>query len=299
MRTRKNVGNMASSWTFSVGFIGGGHLTQAMLAGLSCACPESMRAIWVVEPRPAVREQLVHLYGVTVYESVIAVVKAADLVVVAVKPQRILPFLQAVAARHWDTLVVSVAAGVRLADLKTVLASHRVVRAMPNIAARVGQSATGLYTNQRLTVAERETLELFFAALGFYRWLDTEDHLDQLTVVASSGIAYMLVMWEMWLHAAVAIGLPAEIAKDFIVPTCAGAVALTQETQLAFEVLRCAVTSPGGTTEQALTVLGSPAMKQAWLEALSRAHHRSTDLAQAFLEQLQKSCSVPCDVAEK
>jgi pyrroline-5-carboxylate reductase len=181
----------------------------------------------------------------------------AAVLVLAIKPQGLeaaAPGLDRLIGA--DTLLISVLAGKTTTDLQARLpAARAIVRAMPNLPASIGRGATGAFPNAAVQPNQRAAAETLLAATGTMVWLDDEPAIDAVTAVSGSGPAYVFLMVEALAEAGVAAGLSPEIAGRLARATVTGAGALLDADPAEAGALRQAVTSPGGTTAAALSVL--------------------------------------------
>jgi len=177
--------------------------------------------------------------------------------VVAIKPQILkseAPVLADFAGR--GALMISIAAGTHTKSLAAAWgAKARIVRAMPNTPGAIGRGITGLYAAKEAGPADRKLAERLLAALGQTLWLAKEDLIDSVTAVSGSGPAYVFLLVEAMTEAGIAEGLPPAQAALLARATVAGAGALLEADKAPADALRQAVTSPGGTTAAALSVL--------------------------------------------
>jgi pyrroline-5-carboxylate reductase len=266
-----------------IAFIGGGNMARSLIGGLLAGDGGADR-IWVAEPDAGQREFLRGRFGVRTDADNEAVVARADIVVLAVKPQilrdvarQLAPVVQ---ARR--PLVVSVAAGVREPDLRHWLGggSLALVRTMPNTPALVGSAASALFANPFVTEEGRQCAESLLRAVGTTVWVHDENLLDTITALSGSGPAYFFLLMEALEQAATAAGLDAETARLLTLQTAFGAAKMALESVDSPATLRVRVTSPGGTTEQALAVLHEGALNTLIAKALEAARHRSRELGE-------------------
>ncbi len=203
-----------------------------------------------------------------------------DAVVVAVKPQMADAVLPALAPRVGGGPVISVIAGRSLASLAASLPGASIVRAMPNTPAAIGQGITVLCAGPSVGSAHRDLAERLLASAGDTAWIEDEALMDAVTAVSGSGPAYVFLLAELMEATGVELGLPASLARRLARKTVSGAGALLAASSEDAASLRRAVTSPNGTTEQALAVLMAP---HAWPDhlrrALTAAAERSRELA--------------------
>jgi pyrroline-5-carboxylate reductase len=265
-----------------IAFVGGGNMTRALLGGLLDRGTDRA-CIAVSAPSDATRAALAQQYGVNVSADNRAAVAGARVVVLAVKPQIMEAVVRPLAPDFARSrpLVISVAAGIRIANLSAWLGTDvPVVRAMPNRPALIGAGATGLYAGPEVGGTERSLAEQLFAATGIAVWVDDEAQLDLVTALSGSGPAYFFRLAELMAEAAAAEGLDAQVARRLAAQTLAGAgrmVAAEPAPDLA--AMRTAVTSKGGTTAAALARFDELKFGQIVREALHAAAARSRELA--------------------
>jgi pyrroline-5-carboxylate reductase len=238
-------------------------------------------ALSVVEVDAASRNRLSALYGVKVAEQPGLETANSDLLVLAVKPQQLPAVATGIRALMSRQVVLSVAAGVRLASLSKWLGGYaRVIRVMPNTPALVLAGVSALYADPLVSPAERDSAESVMRAVGETLWVEREDLLDAVTAVSGSGPAYVYYFMEALQEAAQALGLDGEAARHLTLHTFLGAAKLAQSSAEDAATLRARVTSKGGTTERALTVLESQSVKAALIDAVRQAATRSRELGE-------------------
>ncbi len=196
----------------------------------------------------------------------------------AVKPQDAGGALEAIAGSVGSSGLVSIVAGMRTAAIEDKLGhGSSVVRAMPNTPARIGKGVTALAVGSHPTRATRNLAETLFTAVGPVVWLE-EDQLDAVTALSGSGPAYVFLLAEMMIEAALELGLPQQTAETLAFATIEGAGTMLVQTGERPAVLRQQVTSPGGTTAAAIEVLEDAQVRRIFTEALHAAHARSKEL---------------------
>jgi pyrroline-5-carboxylate reductase len=202
----------------------------------------------------------------------------ADVVVIAVKPGDVAAALEACAPILPDhALVLSIAAGVTLADVEAGAGDRPVVRAMPNTGALVGKGAAAISAGAHADESHLELAEKVLGAVGTVVRVP-EAHLDAVTGLSGSGPAYVFLFAEAMTEAGVLVGLPRAIAASLVCQTLLGAATLLAETGESPEALRAAVTSPGGTTAAGLQALEAHGVRAAILDAVEVATLRSREL---------------------
>ena len=264
-----------------IAFIGGGNMASAIISGLIQQGQDGSR-ITVVEPLAEQRERLEARYGVTTLAAAGAELQGFDLVIWAVKPQIIKQVATACAQPLAGALHLSVAAGIRSDSLAAWLGSERIVRAMPNTPALVGQGMTGLYARTAVVAADRTLVEAVIGTTGQYLWVEREVDLDAVTALSGSGPAYVFYFLEAMRQAGTEMGLSAETATRLAIGTFAGAAQLAQDASEPPEVLRERVTSKGGTTYAALCSLEASGVKAAFVQAMHAAGRRAQELGDEF-----------------
>jgi len=262
-------------------FIGGGNMASAIIGGL-VAAGRSASSILVVEPFAGQRERLHSEQGVTVLAAADASLAQAALVVWAVKPQLFKQAAAPCSAHISQALQLSVMAGIRSDAIATAAGTERVVRAMPNTPALIGQGIAGLYARSAVMPADRALVEQVLAPTGRTLWVDREAGLDAVTALSGSGPAYVFYFIEAMMQAAGEMGLSAEQGKQLALATFAGATELALRSSDPPELLRERVTSKGGTTHAALAALESAGVKAAFVNALKAARQRAQELGDEF-----------------
>ncbi|QJR13350.1 pyrroline-5-carboxylate reductase [Usitatibacter palustris] len=263
-------------------FIGGGNMATAILGGLMAKGFRGADAV-VAEIDAAARARLASELGVSTVEAPGAEMARVDVIVLAVKPQNMREVAKSLAPHLSKQLVVSIAAGIRIADLTRWLGGHsRIVRAMPNTPALVQAGITGLYATDAVTLSDREKVNELLAAIGATVWLDSEGDIDIVTAISGSGPAYVFYVMEALEAAAKDLGLAPDKARTLALWTFAGGAKLAAERGLDPAVLRAQVTSKGGTTQAAISVLDAAQVKAMFVAAIKAAHTRSQQLGDEF-----------------
>ncbi len=206
----------------------------------------------------------------------------ADIVVFAVKPQIFKAAAQTLekTLSTSKALIISIAAGIKEADINKWLGNHHpIVRAMPNTPAFVQSGATALYANTHASTEQRNQAESIMRAVGLTLWVDNEEQMNAVTAVSGSGPAYFFLIMEAIEKSGVNLGLTQETARLLTLQTAFGAAKMALESDENCETLRAHVTSPGGTTEQAINTLIDGEIFAVFDNALKAAHSRSIELA--------------------
>lgn len=261
-----------------ISFIGAGNMARAIAQGLiQQGTPADQ--ILMTGPRAEHLAGLAAELKVRTSTDNRAAASEADVLVLCVKPQVMAGVCQALAgALKADCLVISVAAGIRLASLSTWLQHSAIARAMPNTPAQIGLGATGVFAN-RLTAAQKATAQQLLGATGLVQWVDDETQLDTVTAVSGSGPAYFFLLMEAMIEAAVQQGISREVAQALCLQTALGAASLAAQTGVAPAELRRRVTSPKGTTEQAILQFEAGGLKDLVQKAMDACQARAKSLA--------------------
>lgn len=262
-------------------FVGAGNMAGALIGGL---IKQGFTAgnISAADPYQPSLDHLASNFAMRISTSNTEAVGAADVVVLAVKPQ----VLQAAATeisslvRQQQTLVISIAAGIPLASLQKWLGDNvAIVRCMPNMPALVQCGATGLFANAHVSDAQRQTTEQILNAVGVSVWVRNEAELDAVTALSGSGPAYFFLVMEAMQESAAAMGLNPALSRQLITQTALGAAQMAQQSDVDVVELRRRVTSPGGTTERAVAELEGGGLRELFKLALRAAEQRSAELA--------------------
>lgn len=271
----------------SIGFIGCGNMARSLIGGLIADGHPAAR-ISAADPEAKQRQHASDRFRIEVFEHNREVITGADVVVMAVKPQ-VLPAMlreEAGALRQRRPLILSIVAGVRIETILRCLGEELpVVRVMPNTPSLIQAGAAALYATDAVTTEQRELAETIMRATGLALWLDDEAQMDTVTAVSGSGPAYFFLVMEVIQKAAQNLGLPRETARLLTLETAFGAAKMALESEWDAAELRRQVTSPGGTTEQALKVLMEKGdLEGLFNEAVGAAKRRSQELAEKLGE---------------
>ncbi|HLT89634.1 MAG TPA: pyrroline-5-carboxylate reductase [Woeseiaceae bacterium] len=265
-----------------IGFIGGGNMARAIAGGL-VRSGYGAHNLLIAEPRPEQRAQLaLELPGATVTADNDAVASAADNLLLAVKPQILREVCTGIraAVQKSRPLVISIAAGPAVDDIDGWLGGGlEIVRAMPNQPALVDRGIAALYANPRTGQAGRELAGKVLAAVGSVVWVEDESLLDAVTAVSGTGPAYVYLLIDMMIEAAVAFGIPPDVARRLAIETACGAAELARTGEEPMTALIERVRSPGGTTTAAFEQLEAHDVRGIFARAIAAARDRARELA--------------------
>lgn len=258
-------------------FIGGGNMATALIAGLKSQ-QFNAADITVVELDVDKRAQLAQQFGVNTTND-IACTTNNDVIVLAIKPQQLPMLAKTLAPMLKNQLIISIAAGIRVADLSRWLGNYQtIVRCMPNTPAQIQQGVTGLYAMPNVSKVQIAMADQILSAAGSTLWLDSEEKLDAITAISGSGPAYVFYFIEALQEAALALGLNNEQAQQLSIATFKGASLLADNSTTPVATLRQQVTSKGGTTEKGLLSLDNSKVKEAIKLAAQKACERAKTL---------------------
>lgn len=267
--------------TQQIGFIGGGNMASSLIGGLvSNGYPAEKIAALDLDA-----EKLAYLsktFGINSTQDSGVLVASADVLVLAVKPQHMQSVAEEVssAIKQKAPVVVSIAAGIRVDALERWLGGKLpIVRCMPNTPALVKTGATGLYANAQVSESQKDQVESLLRAVGVTVWVEEEDELDAVTALSGSGPAYFFMMMEALEEAGIEAGLSQKTAQLLTQETALGAAKMALESSEPAGVLRQRVTSPGGTTERAIGVMGDRGLNDIFRAAVLAAKERSIELS--------------------
>lgn len=270
-----------------IAFIGGGNMATALIGGLAGKLTAAEN-IHVVDLEPAALTRLQQQFGVSTAEKIDtaeinAELEHSDVIVLAVKPQQMKAVVAQLRPHVKTQLILSIAAGIRTADLSRWLHGHAaIVRAMPNTPSLIGKGIAGMVATAAVSTAQRDIADAILRAAGETVWLDDEALIDAVTAVSGSGPAYVFYLLEAMQQAAQELGLSAAQGNALALSTVAGAAQLAAQSSDPAAVLRQRVTSKGGTTHAAISSMEASGVKEAIIAAMKAAATRGRELGEEF-----------------
>ena len=271
-----------------IGFIGSGNMAYSLIGGLTSTGVKGQN-IWVSDPDIDKTTQLAANFSVNISKDNSDLIHAVDVVVLAVKPQQLALVCRESSVAISDTkpLVISIAAGVLSHNIEQWLSTSSntdnlpaLVRCMPNTPALVQSGATALYANEQVSTEQKALAESILRSAGLTLWLENEADMDAVTALSGSGPAYIFLILEALENAGIKLGLDQNTAHLLAIQTAFGASKMALESTDSPAILRKKVTSPGGTTEKAISVLQEGELEALILKALQAAKERSIELSQ-------------------
>ncbi len=262
----------------SVSFVGVGVMAEAMIAGLLKQQLVKPAQVTGSHPRAARREELAARYGIRVVESNGEAAQGA-IVVLAVKPQKLQGVLQELKeAVRAEQLVVSIIAGARLETIAGELLHPAVVRAMPNTPAQIGAGMTVWTTTQHVSDTQAAQVRAMLGALGREMRVAEERQIDMATALSATGPTYIFLVMEALVDAGVHMGFSREVARELVIQTMLGSTLFAQESHKHPAELRNMVTSPGGTSAEAIYQMEKGSLRTVLSKAVYAAYQRAVAL---------------------
>ncbi|MEY3202265.1 MAG: Delta 1-pyrroline-5-carboxylate reductase [Pseudomonadota bacterium] len=262
-------------------FIGGGNMASALIGGL-IARGQPAGSVHVIEPSDAARQKLAAQFSVSVAAAIDASALPCEVLVLAVKPQQMESAIAPLAHQLHSEVVVSIAAGTRAHSIAAWLGGYdRIVRAMPNTPALIGEGITGLYALPGVTATEKAAAQRVLEAAGQTVWVAEESQIDAITAISGSGPAYVFHFIEALEAAALHLGFEPATARKLALQTFRGASLLASSSEDSPALLREKVTSKGGTTEAALKSMAADGVFDAILRGAMAAFARGRELGAA------------------
>jgi len=235
--------------------------------------------ILVAGPRPERGDELATRYGVKPFTDNANAAAQADVVILAVKPQKLAKVLAGLRGNlQPGALVLSIVAGASIQTIREGLNHDIIVRSMPNTPAQIGEGITVWTASHSVTSEQSELARLILSALGPEVFVEEESYIDMATALSGSGPAYVFMFMEALIDAGVHLGFPRRIAEQLVVQTLRGSVDYFQMRKLHPAALRNEVTSPGGTSAAALYYLEKAGLRTAVSRAVWAAYERSQEL---------------------
>ncbi|MBL8430406.1 MAG: pyrroline-5-carboxylate reductase [Dechloromonas sp.] len=259
-------------------FLGGGNMANALIGGM---LKQGFAAgdIDVIDPGADARSKLTAAYGVTCHDSAASAPASPDILVLAVKPQQMKEAVAPLVGKLGEAVVISIAAGLDMTTLSRWLGGHRqIVRCMPNTPALIGAGITGLCALPEVSANQRAAADRVLRAVGTTVWIEDEAKIDGVTAISGSGPAYVFLFIEALQQAAADLGFTPEQGHLLAIETIQGAAALAAQSTEPASVLRERVTSKGGTTAAALSVMAERGVKEGIVAGCMAAAARGQEL---------------------
>ena len=258
--------------------IGGGTMGEAIIKSLLRKKLADKKNITVSDISASRRQFLGSKYGVHVTDNNLNAIKDAEVIVLAIKPQEIDYVLEQLAGKLKGQLLISIVAAVTLKYMCMKLNYQQVVRAMPNTPAQVGKGMTAWIGAKELTKSNHEKARAVICSLGEEFYFEDEKYMDMATAVSGSGPAYVFLFIEAMIDAGVHIGLQRSVAQKLVIETIVGSAEAMKKMAKHPAEMKNMVTSPGGTTTEALYKLESGGLRYLLVSAVDAAYNKAKGL---------------------
>ena len=260
-------------------FIGSGTMAESMISALISQELAKPQYIHASGPRVERGKELQTKYGIVPFTDNSSAVSNADIIVICTKPQRINSVLKSLLKSVKPTsLIISIVAGTSIEQITTGLDHKAIIRAMPNTPAQIGAGITVWTASKAVSTKQLSQAKLFLLALGEEIYLEDETYLDMATALSGTGPAYVYLFVEALIDAGVHLGFPRRIAEQLVIKTIQGSLEFYTKSESHPSALRNAVTSPGGTSAEAIYFLEKAGFRTAISRAIWAAYERSLEL---------------------
>jgi len=263
-----------------ISFIGAGKMAEAIISGLLSAKKTANTQITISDKYDKRRIEIEETYHIKAVTDNITCVKDGDIVFIAIKPHDVTEVLEQCKDQLKQKLVVSIAAGISIKFIESIIDKQtRIIRVMPNIAVTVGEGMSVIMKNETADATDINIVRELLSSVGDVVEIRNESLFHAVTALSGSGPAYVFMFLEALSDAGVRMGLSRNISNGLAIQTVIGAGKTAKESKLALATLREAVTSPAGTTAEALAVLEDKGIRSAIIEAVKAATLRSKEIA--------------------
>lgn len=264
-------------------FIGCGVMAESIVAGLLRQELVEATQVSATHPRANRRDELENKYGIETFESNAEAVKSLPdedvILVLCVKPQRIGGVLQEIKDFVKPThLIVSIIAGTTIETISETLKNQFVVRTMPNTPSQIGAGMTAWTCSKSVTDAQKAQVKTLLTALGKELYVENEHQIDMATALSATGPTYIFMMMEAMTDAGVHLGFSREVSKELVQQTMLGSTLFAIESHKHPAELRNMVTSPGGTSAEAIYQMEKGSLRTVLSKAIYAAYKRAVDL---------------------
>jgi pyrroline-5-carboxylate reductase len=262
-----------------IAFIGAGNMGRAMLTSILNKGLADRKNLIASDKNKELLEQLKQDFDVFIARDNLEAASTGDIIVLAIKPQNLDGVMVELKGRlNAKQLVISIVAGRSISSLREGLEHKAIIRAMPNTPAQIGMGITVWVATEEVTERQRASVSFILEAMGRELYVTDERYIDMATAVSGSGPAYVFLFMQSFIDAAVDAGLPSEAARQLVLQTVAGSVEYAAESDKGLAQLKEMVTSPGGTTAEALRVFEKGKFSGLVKKAVAAAYKRTMQL---------------------
>ncbi|MFM2482490.1 pyrroline-5-carboxylate reductase [Celerinatantimonas sp. YJH-8] len=261
-------------------FIGAGHMASSLIGGM-VRQGISASTIGACDHNPGKLESLQNQYQIATYADSISAMDAAEVVILAVKPQVMQDLCQTLKKQGnvEGKLFISIAAGIRCEQLQNWLGHVPIIRCMPNLPAKVGEGVTGVYAPEDITASQKQSAERALSSVGQVVWLDNEAAINHIIAIAGSAPAYFFLFMDAMQQYAQELGFSEEQAREMVTHTALGSVKLAlNDAQTTLATMCQNVAVKGGTTAEAVQVFEQAGLRETVKQAMQAAIERGQQL---------------------
>ncbi len=274
---------MLSDQTFA--FVGSGVMAEAMIKGLMIQANVPANGIVASGPRAERGTELKARYAIHVTTNNLEAINGTSIVVMSIKPQMLHRVLEQLSGKiSANALVLSIVAGAKIETIASMLHHHSIARAMPNTPAQIGLGMTVWTGSDSLSQMQRDQAQAVFSSFGEEVFVDDERYLDMATALSGTGPAYVFIFMEAMVDAGVHMGFSRRIAEQLVYQTVRGSVEYARQANRHLATLRNQVTSPGGTSAEALYQIEKGSLRTVMSRAIWAAYQKSRRLGKGVEE---------------
>ncbi len=269
--------------TTRLAFIGCGVMAESIVAGLLRRKLVSAEQICASHPRAIRREELKNKYGIEIFEhnsdAVDSLPENNSIIALCVKPQRISGVLHEIKQSvKPQQMIISIIAGARIETISEALNNNFVVRTMPNTPSQIGAGMTAWTCAEQVSAEQKSQVKMLLTALGKELYVENEHQIDMATALSATGPTYIFMMMEAMTDAGVHLGFSREVSKELVQQTMLGSTLFAIESHKHPAELRNMVTSPGGTSAEAIYQMEKGSLRTVLSKAIYSAYKRAVDL---------------------
>jgi pyrroline-5-carboxylate reductase len=274
---------MLDDQTFA--FIGSGVMAEAMMKGLMAQAHVQPDRIIASGPRVERGTELAARYSIRTTTNNLEAIDQASVVVLSVKPQMLHRVLEQLSGKvAADALILSIVAGAKIETISNMIQHRSIARAMPNTPAQIGLGMTVWAGSDTLTPAQHDQAQAVFGSFGEEVFVDDERYLDMATALSGTGPAYVFIFMEAMVDAGVHMGFSRRVAEQLVYQTVRGSVEYARQANRHLATLRNQVTSPGGTSAEALYQIEKGSLRTVMSRAIWAAYQKSRRLGKGVEE---------------
>ncbi len=263
-----------------IGFIGAGAMAEAMIGGILKQGLLEPAQVAASHPRPRRRDELVERYGIAVSPSNLEVATSARIVAITVKPQVTVPVLHELRGHlRPEQVLLSIVAGVTIPTIANAVEHYAIARAMPNTPSQIGEGMTVWTATHQVDEGQREGVRRILRSLGHELWVEDERFVAMATALSATGPTYILLVMEALIDAGVHLGFSRHVAEELVQQTMLGTVRYAIESGRHPAELRNLVTSPGGTSAEAIYQMEKGGLRTVLSKAVYAAYQRTVELS--------------------